>query len=102
MDLPKLVRAEWDRSAAIGCTVVGALFLLFGWVGVSGKAFVAEQIPYVISGGIGGLLFIAVGATLWLSADLRDEWRTLDRIEEALSDGTLRWVEADQAGAGAH
>ena len=31
-------------------------------------------------------LYWIVGATLWLSADLRDEWRKLDSIEEALRD----------------
>jgi len=50
--------------------------------------------PYIISGGIGGVFFLGLGATLWISADLRDEWRKLDRIEEALHDGTLRWADA--------
>ena len=91
MDLNTLLRTQWDRAAAIGCTVLGALLLLLGWVGVSGTAYVAEQIPYLTSGGIGGLFLLAVGATLWVSADLRDEWRKLDRIEEALAGGVLRW-----------
>ncbi|HMC79090.1 MAG TPA: hypothetical protein VKO35_00895, partial [Acidimicrobiia bacterium] len=32
----------------------------------------------------GGLFLLGVGATLWHSADLRDEWRKLDRLEEKL------------------
>jgi protein-S-isoprenylcysteine O-methyltransferase Ste14 len=93
MDLAKLLRAEWDRSAAVIATVVGAIFLLVGWIGVSGQSYVASQMPYIISGGVGGLFFLAVGGTLWLSADLRDEWRKLDAIDAALRDGSLRWVE---------
>lgn len=96
MDLNTLLRTQWDRAAAIGCTVLGALLLVIGWVGVSDTAYVAEQVPYVASGGVGGLFLLAVGATLWVSADLRDEWRKLDRIEEAMVGGALRWV-ADEA-----
>jgi hypothetical protein len=68
----KWLRLQWDRA------------LIIGWVGVSSTAYSAEQLPYIISGGIGGIFLLGVGATLWLSADLRDEWRKLDRIEEAL------------------
>jgi hypothetical protein len=49
---------------------------------------VAEQLPYVISGGLVGLTLVVISATLWISADLRDEWRKLDvldaRLEQAL------------------
>jgi len=90
MDLNTLLRTQWDRAAAIGCTVLGGLLLLVGWIGVSGTAYVAEQMPYIASGAVGGLFLLAVGATLWVSADLRDEWRKLDRIEEVLREGSVR------------
>ncbi|MGZ6793887.1 MAG: hypothetical protein ACXVGH_01325 [Mycobacteriales bacterium] len=93
MDLNSLIKSQWDRVGAIALTVVGAVFLLVGWIGVSGSAYLAEQAPYIVSGGIGGVFFLGIGATLWISADLRDEWRKLDRIEAALGDGTLRWAE---------
>jgi hypothetical protein len=95
MDLAKLLRTEWDRTVAVVATIAGAVFLLVGWIGVSGHAYVASQMPYIISGGVGGLFFLAVGGTLWLSADLRDEWRKLDSIDVAIRDGNLRWVEGD-------
>jgi hypothetical protein len=97
VDLNKLLRTQWDRTGAIVFSVLGAIFLLIGWIGVSGSAFLAEQAPYIISGGVGGVFFLGIGATLWISADLRDEWRKLDRIEDALRDGTLRWTEEDDA-----
>lgn len=93
MDLNNLLKSQWDRVAAVVASVAGAIFLLVGWIGVSGSAFLAEQAPYILSGGVGGIFFLGLGATLWISADLRDEWRKLDRIEEALKDGTLRWEE---------
>ena len=82
------VRAQWDRVLGGVAMAGGGLSILAGWYGVSSTAVVAEQIPYVISGGLGGLFLLGVGATLWLSADLRDEWRHLadmeDRIVERL------------------
>jgi hypothetical protein len=41
--------------------------------------------PYIASGGLGGIFLLGLGSTLWLSADLRDEWRKLDELGE---DGT--------------
>ena len=90
MSPAKWLQLQWDRTAAWVLVTAGAIALIVGWVGVSGSAYSAEQLPYIISGGIGGIFLLGVGATLWLSADLRDEWRKLDRIEEALQqrDGT--------------
>ncbi|HEY3240552.1 MAG TPA: hypothetical protein VGL92_13360 [Acidimicrobiia bacterium] len=66
--------------------LAAALAMLAGWLGVSRSAYPAEALPYIVSGGFFGLLLIGIGAVLWLSADLRDEWRKLDRLEQA-------WVE---------
>lgn len=96
MDLKTLLKAQWDRSTAVACTALGAVLLLVGWIGVSGTPFLAEQAPYILSGGVGGVFLLGVGSTLWISADLRDEWRKLDRIEAALLDRTLRFVDEDE------
>jgi peptidoglycan/LPS O-acetylase OafA/YrhL len=92
MNLMNLAKKQWDRSAAIVFTVIGAIALIGGWVGVRGTPVLAEQTRYIVSGGIGAVFLLGVGATLWLSADLRDEWRKLDRIEQSLGDGVLRWA----------
>lgn len=92
MDLINVAKKQWDRTAAIVLTVLGVIQLITGWVGVSGTNVLAEQAPYIVSGGIAGIFLLALGATLWISADLRDEWRKLDRIEKALADGVLRWA----------
>jgi hypothetical protein len=75
---------QWDRALAIALTVLGAIALIIGWIGVSGALVPSEQLPYIISGGIGGLFILGVAAALWISADLHDEWRKLDRLEELL------------------
>ncbi len=83
-DLLGWVRLQWDRVGAWGCLLVGVVTLIVGWVGVSNTVFTAKQLPYIAGCGLGGLFLLGTGAMLWLSADLRDEWRVLDRLEKAI------------------
>ena len=92
MDLINLAKKQWDRSAAIVSTGIGAIALILGWLGVRGTPVLAEQTRYIVSGGVGAIFLLGLGATLWISADLRDEWRKLDRLEECLGAGVLRWA----------
>ena len=92
----KSLRLQWDRYAAWALIILGALVLLLGWLGISDTVYPAEQLPYILSGGIFGMFLLGIGAMLWLSADLRDEWRKLDRLEEVLrSDGREVVVPSD-------
>jgi hypothetical protein len=86
VELVKWCRLQWDRVLAVAAMVAGVVVLVLGWVGVSSTELVAKQVPYVMSGGLGGLVLLMIGGTLWLSADFRDEWRALDRLEERLAD----------------
>jgi hypothetical protein len=38
----------------------------------------------VVGGGLVGIFLLGVAAVLWLSADLRDEWRKLADLDESL------------------
>jgi hypothetical protein len=91
-NLAGLIRTQWDRAGALALVVVGLLALLFGWIGMSGAVLTYEQLPYILSGGLFGLSMIMVGTGLWLSADIRDEWRRIDRLEDTLAerDGAAR------------
>ena len=84
MNIWKYARAQWDRTTGGALFALGALALVLGWVGVSKQALTALQIPYIISGGLGGIFLLGLGAVFWLSADLRDEWRKLDALEQAV------------------
>jgi hypothetical protein len=77
MGIVMWLRVQWDRVAASLSIGLGALALVLGWVGTSGTPYVSEQLPYIVSGGLAGIFLLGVGAVLWLSADLRDEWREL-------------------------
>jgi hypothetical protein len=79
-----ILRSEWDRAAALVALAVGIAAMINGWVGVSGTAYSAEQMPYVVGGGLLGIFLLGVAAVLWLSADMRDEWRKLADLDDRL------------------
>jgi hypothetical protein len=97
----RFARDQWDRIAGWACIGLGVVVLLLGWLGVSDTVYPAEQIPYVLSGGIFGLLLVGVGGILLLSADLRDEWSKLDSIEDAIRESSVdAWLaDADSSGS---
>jgi hypothetical protein len=82
MEFLRWCRLQWDRVTAAGAVALGGMLLVVGWVKVSGTPYAAEQIPVVVSCGLGGMFLLGLGAMLWHSADLRDQWRKLDRLEE--------------------
>jgi hypothetical protein len=55
---------------ALVAAVVGAVALLIGYFGVSGTLDPGKQLPYLVSGGVGGLFLLGVAAALLFSADL--------------------------------
>ena len=91
------IKQQWDRVLALLAAVIGAVSLVAGWVGVSGVSLVTQQIPYLISGAVVGLVAFGVASTLWISADLRDEWAKLDDIYRAVTGQP--GAAADDAGA---
>ena len=95
MDLKLWLRRNWDRVAAWSVAALGVVVLYVGWDRMSSSGYPAEQLPYLLSAGIGGALLVAFGATLLLSADLRDEWHKLDRLER-----TFERIEARLADVG--
>jgi len=84
MDLVKVLQAQWDRAAAIAATIAGAILLILGWYHVSDTGFVSKQLPYIASEGLGGVFLLGMGGMLWLSADLRDQWRELRTLNRKL------------------
>jgi len=80
----RILRFQWDRTLAAALVVGGLVAVVVAWLLASDTILTFEQIPYLMSGGLIGVCLVAIGATLWLSADLRDEWRKLDRLEEAV------------------
>jgi hypothetical protein len=86
MELFTWARLQWDRALGILSMIPGVVIIGIGWIGVANTPYIAKQVPYVVSGGIGGLALLIIGGTLWLSADMNDEWRVLDRLEQDAQD----------------
>jgi hypothetical protein len=90
-----VLRVEWDRALAGGLAFASIVLAVATYRGVARTPFVADQLSYLASGGVGALLCAAAAITLYLSAEHHDEWRQLDRIE-----GLLRTAQASAAGDG--
>ena len=79
------LRVQWDRVGAVVAVLAGAGALVAAWVRASGTTELAHHVPYLISGGLGGIFLLGIGSTLWVSSDLRDEWGELHRLTGELS-----------------
>ncbi len=65
---------------------VGALLMLLGYLGVSREALPAKQIPYLVSGGIGGMFLAVLGSYFLGTQELRRDSGRLDRLEDMVSE----------------
>jgi hypothetical protein len=92
-DLRRYVLTQWDRVGGAIAILVGAVMLISGVSAVNDKIYPGQQLPLILSSGIGGLFLLGLGVMLWLSADLRDEWRKLDSIERAIREEGAAWRE---------
>ena len=84
MDVLTWLRAQADRVLGFVLVAAGAVALAIGYQKAADTRYLAEQITVLISGGLGGIFCLGAGATLLVCADIRDEWRKLDRIEAVL------------------
>ena len=80
----KYLRVHWDRAGAVAAAITGVVMLVVGYSGAADTQYISEQVPFVISAGFGGVIALSVAAALWLSADMRDEWRELRRQGDKL------------------
>ncbi len=74
---------------AIVFALAGAVAEFIGYWGVSGTLDTGKQLPYLISGGVGGIFLLGAAAMLFFSADLgsvRDEVRDVRALVESVSE----------------
>lgn len=82
---------RWVAAATrpvVGWVLVGlgALVILLGYLGVANEALVAKQLPYLISGGIGGVALVAVGTYFLGTEEIRRDSGRLDRLERMVGE----------------
>jgi hypothetical protein len=96
----KLVATErWLLVAGSVMVPLGGILVILGWFGASHTGRLFEQIPYMISGGLFGLVLVIAGGFsyfgYWLARLVSDERQqnhrlleTLERIEGHLANGS--------------
>lgn len=72
------------RLVALTACVAGAALLFGGLAGLTRAQVLPGQVPYLASGGLGGLALVAVGITWLLSAESQSEQDRLARVERAI------------------
>ena len=60
--------------------------MLVGYFGVSREALPGKQIPYLVSGGIGGMFLAVLGAYFLGTQELRNDSGRLDRLERMVEE----------------
>jgi hypothetical protein len=78
------LRVESDRALAWTLVGVAPVALLWGWQHLAGSPFGAEEVAYLISGGLSALVLVIGGVAALITADLRDEHYKLERLETAV------------------
>jgi hypothetical protein len=97
----KLVATErWLLVAGSVMVPLGGILVILGWFGASHTGRLFEQIPYMISGGLFGLVLVIAGSFsyfgYWLARLVSDERQqtgqlleALERIEGHLANGSI-------------
>jgi hypothetical protein len=96
---------RWSKLGGVLGIVycIAGFFLIFlGWNGAASNDREAAQIPYLISGGIGGLGLVVVGSALIVAHSLRADRVELrgaiDDLRDTIADrGAAAIPEADEA-----
>lgn len=93
--------------------VVGVVLILAGYWGASGTGLLAEQIPYVLSGGFLGVGVMIVGAAMfvryslsrylryWLIRTIYEDRAQSDKVVESLGNIEALLRESNRARSGA-
>jgi hypothetical protein len=78
------MKKDWRELAAVAFAVLGGIMMVVGWVGVSQSTEVIDQLPYLFSGGLGGVVCVIIGLGLYISRNHAREQARIDEVNEHL------------------
>src|SRR5918996_6459848 len=79
------LRVRYGRLLGLLFCVAGFIVIALGWNGMAREACPDCQLPYIVSGGAGGVALVLFGAALLILAQLRAERiRLAEQIGDAL------------------
>jgi|SRR5581483_3732382 len=74
------------RVLGVLLTAAGLVAVLLGYLGVRNHSDVVLQVPYFMSGGVGGLALMGLGALVLVQQQMRAQTRRFDEITESLDE----------------
>jgi len=66
--------------------VGGAVALFLGWLGVSGEALTAKQIPYLVSAGLTGVALFIMSGVFLATDDVRRQFKQIEELQRKVDD----------------
>lgn len=84
---PFLFQVGHARVFALVCSLAGFVAIALGWMGMARSATEDQQLPYIVSGGMGGVGLITFGVGVLLVAQIRTERQRLMTVLEVLAIG---------------
>jgi hypothetical protein len=80
----KRVVLDWRQALGGLLILAGGIVLAVSWVGISGEAESYKQLPYFLSGGLGGGALIALGVVCLVAYEHFCDRRSMAGLEEHL------------------
>lgn len=93
--LQAAMKRRWQATLGWVLVVAGAIAIAVAWWQVRDLPNIALQMPYLISGGLGGAVLMGFGGTLLVAQDFRDERLRIRSLESKI--GELEDVVVTQA-----
>ncbi|MBV8980650.1 MAG: hypothetical protein JO086_07095 [Acidimicrobiia bacterium] len=74
------------KALAAALTIAGLVAVLVGYLGVRDESHIELQLPYVISGGLGGLALMGLGALVLIQYQMRLQARRFAEMTDTLDE----------------
>jgi hypothetical protein len=74
------------KALAAALTIAGLVAVLVGYLGVRDESHIELQLPYVISGGLGGLALMGLGALVLIQYQMRLQARRFAEMTDSLDE----------------
>ncbi len=74
------------KALAAALTIAGLVTVLVGYLGVRDESHIELQLPYLISGGLGGLVLMGLGALVLIQYQMRIQARRFAEMTDSLDE----------------
>jgi len=74
------------KALAAALTIAGLVAVLVGYLGVRDESHIELQLPYLISGGLGGLVLMGLGALVLIQYQMRIQARRFAEMTDTLDE----------------